>query len=403
MSLEKQILAQCLNSAFYRKSSDIIGKEMFANGVGTIFDTIEFAHNKYNSDLTVDILIQLHRDRFPSMPDSSRDAIEGVIKDLREYTNDNPVIMHDLIENFWRRNQAQLIGSKATDIWLGQEGDYEGLQVLVDNLINKQPEDDSNFVRVEDNISDYLDACDKGFDFEFELAPLKDRINGVGRGNLGIIFARPETGKTTFCTYLVSEYIRQGFKVAYFANEEPGRMVKGRIFCSYLNKTVNELRDTVDSSDEVYKEEIRPNLFLLEGREISIREIDKFIEVNKPDIVFVDQLDKVNIHNSFARTDERLRAIYESSRAIAKRRDCMVWAVSQASYEAHNRQEIDFGMLENSRTGKASEADIIIGIGKNFGDEEDYIRHLCVSKNKLTGWHGLVTCRIDIQRARYLP
>ena len=142
---------------------------------------------------------------------------------------------------------------------------------------------------------------------------------------------------------------------------------------------------------------------LLEGREISIREIDKFIEVNKPDIVFVDQLDKVNIHNSFARTDERLRAIYESSRAIAKRRDCMVWAVSQASYEAHNRQEIDFGMLENSRTGKASEADIIIGIGKNFGDEEDYIRHLCVSKNKLTGWHGLVTCRIDIQRARYLP
>ncbi len=376
---------------------------MFANGVGTIFDTIEFAHNKYNSDLTVDILIQLHRDRFPSMPDSSRDAIEGVIKDLREYTNDNPVIMHDLIENFWRRNQAQLIGSKATDIWLGQEGDYEGLQVLVDNLINKQPEDDSNFVRVEDNISDYLDACDKGFDFEFELAPLKDRINGVGRGNLGIIFARPETGKTTFCTYLVSEYIRQGFKVAYFANEEPGRMVKGRIFCSYLNKTVNELRDTVDSSDEVYKEEIRPNLFLLEGREISIREIDKFIEVNKPDIVFVDQLDKVNIHNSFARTDERLRAIYESSRAIAKRRDCMVWAVSQASYEAHNRQEIDFGMLENSRTGKASEADIIIGIGKNFGDEEDYIRHLCVSKNKLTGWHGLVTCRIDIQRARYLP
>ena len=403
MSLEKQILAQCLKNTFYKKSSDVIGKEMFANGMGTIFDTIEFAHGKYDSDLTVDILIQLHRDRFPSMPDSSREAIEDVIKDLREYVNDNPAIMHDLIENFWRRNQAHMIGSKATDIWLGQEGDYEGLRVLVDNLVNKQPEDDSNCVRVEDDISDYLEACDKGFDFEFELAPLKDRISGVGRGNLGIIFARPETGKTTFCTYMVSEYIRQGYKVAYFANEEPGRMVKGRIFCSYLNKTVNELRDDVETSNEVYREEIRPNLFLLEGREISIREIDKFIEVNKPDIVFVDQLDKVNINNSFARTDERLRAIYESSRTIAKRRDCMVWAVSQASYEAHNRQEIDFGMLENSRTGKASEADIIIGIGKNFGDEEDYIRHLCVSKNKLTGWHGLVTCRIDIRRARYIP
>jgi hypothetical protein len=58
-------------------------------------------------------------------------------------------------------------------------------------------------------------------------------------------------------------------------------------------------------------------------------------------------------------------------------------------------------MLENSRTGKAAEADIIIGIGKNFGEEEDYVRHLCISKNKLNGWHGTVTCSIDIYRARY--
>ena len=34
-------------------------------------------------------------------------------------------------------------------------------------------------------------------------------------------------------------------------------------------------------------------------------------------------------------------------------------------------------------------------------EEEDYIRHLCVSKNKLNGWHGTVTCSIDIHRARY--
>ena len=142
---------------------------------------------------------------------------------------------------------------------------------------------------------------------------------------------------------------------------------------------------------------------MLEGREISVREIDKFVEINKPDIIFVDQLDKVAISGAYSRLDEKLRAVYESARAIAKRHSCMLWAVSQASYDAHNRQEIDFSMLENSKTGKAAEADIIIGIGKNFGDEEDYIRHLCISKNKLSGWHGTLTCRIDIQKARYLP
>ena len=402
MTIERQLLAHCLKRDFYQEVNDIIGKEMFANGVGTIFDTIAYAHIKYDSDLTVEELVNLHRDKFPAMPDSSRDMIEEVIRDLKNYTG-NSDLAKDLVINFWRRNQAHEIGSKATDIWLGQNGDYAGLQNLVDKLIDKQPTDDSNFVKVDDNVSQYLESCDKGFDFQFALAPLRDKINGVGRGNLGIIFARPETGKTTFCTYLVSEYIKQGYKVAYFANEEPGRMVKGRIFCSYLGKTVNELREDVKSADEVYIDKIKPNLLLLEGRQISITEIDKFVETHKPDIVFVDQLDKVCINDSYARVDEKLRAIYETSRPIAKRRDCMIWAVSQASYEAHNRQEIDFGMLENSRTGKAAEADIIIGIGKNFGDEEDYIRHLCVSKNKLTGWHGVVTCRIDIKKARYIP
>lgn len=403
MTIEKQILAQCLNTEFYKKASDVVDKEMFANGVGTVFDTIAFAHDKYGKDLTTEMLLQLHRDRFPSMPDSSRESIELVIKELTHYVQDSPEIMQDLIANFWRRDRAQRISSKATDIWLGNEGDYEGLRVLLDELIDKQPEDSSNYVRVEDSVSDFLNSWNEGFEFKFELSSLQDRVGGVGRGNLGVIFARPETGKTTFCSYLVAEYIRQGFKVAYFANEEPGKLVKGRVFCAYLNKNISELQENIKVANEVYENEIKNNLFMLEGRGISVREVDKFIEINKPDIVFIDQLDKVNIKGVYSRIDEKLRAVYESARAIAKRNSCMVWAVSQASYEAHNRQEIDFSMLENSRTGKAAEADVIIGIGKNFGGEEDYVRHLCVSKNKLSGWHGTITCRIDIQKARYLP
>ena len=30
----------------------------------------------------------------------------------------------------------------------------------------------------------------------------------------------------------------------------------------------------------------------------------------------------------------------------------------------HDRQFIDYSMLDNSRTGKAGEADVIVGIGK---------------------------------------
>ena len=57
-----------------------------------------------------------------------------------------------------------------------------------------------------------------------------------------------------------------------------------------------------------------------------------------------------------------------TAREIAKRNTCLVWAVSQASYDAHDRQFIDYAMLDNSKTG-TGEADIIIGIGKTGSSE----------------------------------
>ena len=401
MTIEKQILSACLSHEFYKETSEVVNKEMFPNGVSTIFDTISSAQEKYESDIDINTLIQLHRNKYPALPDSSREPIEEVIKDLDNFKPSNSEILKDLVIEFWKKNKAHKISDLSADIWLGNSTDFMALRTLIDSAIENVPEDEGNFQEVKDNIQDYIDGWDQGFEFKFELQSLADKISGAGRGNLGIIFARPETGKTTFCTYLVAEYIRQGFKVVYFANEEPGRLVKGRVFSAYLKRSVDEMRKNLDDSMEVYRREIEPNLNLLEGRGITLLEIEKFIDIHKPDVVMVDQLDKVVINGNFARVDEKLRALYEGARTIAKKQQVLFWSVSQASYDAQGRQEVDFSMLENSRTGKASEADIIVGIGKNYGEEEDYIRHLCISKNKLNGWHGTITCSIDIFRARY--
>ena len=53
--------------------------------------------------------------------------------------------------------------------------------------------------------------------------------------------------------------------------------------------------------------------------------------------------------------------------------------------------------MENSKTGKAAEADLIIGIGRNpNSDTENKIRRtLCVSKNKINGYHGEPVCTLE--------
>ena len=103
-----------------------------------------------------------------------------------------------------------------------------------------------------------------------------------------------------------------------------------------------------------------------------------------------------------AYSDERLKETYVTAREIAKRNQLLIWAVSQASYDAHDRQFIDYSMLDNSRTGKAGEADIIIGIGKTGSSEvENTVRHICVAKNKLNGWHGMINAQIDVEKGTY--
>ena len=57
---------------------------------------------------------------------------------------------------------------------------------------------------------------------------------------------------------------------------------------------------------------------------------------------FQDQLDKFRISGELNCGDERLKETYVYAREIAKRNKTLVWAVSQANYEAHDRQQIDF-------------------------------------------------------------
>ena len=124
---------------------------------------------------------------------------------------------------------------------------------------------------------------------------------------------------------------------------------------------------------------------------------------NKPDILIIDQLDKLNVSGTFARTDEKLREIYLKFREICKRHDVFGIGISQASADAENKTNVTYAMMENSKTGKAAEADLIIGIGKSdITDNQRYSRrYLTISKNKLTGFHGNIVCNLETATSRY--
>jgi hypothetical protein len=196
--------------------------------------------------------------------------------------------------------------------------------------------------------------------------------------------------------------VRAGHKVVYWANEEPAEKIKLRLIQSFFNITRKELDENRAKYTPMYERDVMPYLKVMAAVGMGVEEADSYAKLNKPDIMFMDQLDKFRISGEYNRGDERLKETYVNAREIAKRNKMLVWAVSQASNDGHDRQFIDYNMMDNSKTGKAGEADIIIGIGKTgASDVENIVRHICISKNKINGWHGPINAQIDVQRGVY--
>jgi replicative DNA helicase len=401
ISIDRQVLGYCLNIDFFSKVKNKIDREMFDTELREIFDTLVYSHTKYNRTLSVSELQGIFNDRNPAMPNSSRNRVQEIITQLIPLESSDDVHT-DLVNNLWLRDKARQIGEKALDIFTGESEEFGELKKLIEVVEDGRIGDKTTYTIVDKNLDELLteEAGDNDFPFKFHL--INEHIKGLDRGNLGIIFARPEVGKTTFCCFIASSYIKQGFQVVYWANEEPASRIKLRIIQSYFELTKDEMIEKRFDLLDRYRTEIEPYLVIMDSVGTSIEEVDEYAKLNKPDIMFCDQLDKFRIKGEYNRGDERLKETYVTAREIAKRNSCLVWAVSQASYDAHDRQFIDYAMLDNSKTGKAGEADVIIGIGKTGSSEVDNIvRHICVSKNKVNGWHGMINVQIDVQKGVY--
>ena len=402
ISIDKQVLGFVLDNDFFSKVSNIVTRDMFTGEMRDVFVVISHAHTEYGTSVYVRELGALFNVRNPAMPDSTREKAQELIAQLEVGTPDKHPMYLDLVNNFWLRDRARQIGEKAIEIFTGESEEFGELRKMIDSVEDGRIADKTTYSEVTDDLLELLDRHGQEKDFPFEFELIHEKIDGLDRGNLGIIFARPEVGKTTFCCFLAASYVRQKFKVVYWANEEPAEKIKLRMIQSFFAITRQELEDRKHELIQRYNEEIAPYFRIMSAVGTSMEEADEFTKLNKPDIIFMDQLDKFRIGGEYNRGDERLKETYVLAREIAKRNGALVWAVSQASNDAHDRQFIDYSMMDNSKTGKAGEADIIIGIAKTGGsDVENTMRFLCISKNKLNGWHGPINTQIDVQKGVY--
>jgi len=401
--IEKQMIRLMLNKKFYTQYKGTLSPTVFAGDISSLYETIQKSHEKYEEDIKIDELYSLHTAIFnPALTRAAKEKFSELIEDIREVQEPNKEIAKDIMRILSDRDLAQRIAVEATEIFNGKEANFAEITGMIDK--RKVIVDEDKAPAVTNNINEVLDLLGMTTKWKFNIPMLRDNVGGIGGGNLMISFARPETGKTAFWISLCSGpegFAQQGAKIHAFINEEPAIRTQMRAISCFTGMTREEIIQEKNMAQRVWSE-IKDNISMFDTVDWSMEDIDAHCEKHRPDIIVIDQLDKVNVTGTYARTDEKLRQIYTSAREIAKRRDCAVIAMSQASADAHNRNSISFDQMENSKTGKAAEADLIIGIGRNSNsDLENKIRTLCISKNKINGYHGEPVCTIRREISRY--
>ncbi len=397
------MLKLLLSKKFYTQYKGQVSRSVFQGSFGSLFDTIQKAHEKYDADISVDELYSLHTAVYnPALTKAAKEQFSELIEDIKETTEPSEAIAKDIVNILAERDVAQRIAIEATEVFNGKPADFNIITKIIEEHKKGLPTE--KLEAVTDNVEELIEQLEVTSKWQFNLMRLKENIGGVGPGNLVIVFARPEVGKTAFWVSLVagpSGFAEQGAIVHAFINEEPAVRTQMRAINCFTGLNKEQVSEDIPKTHEEWKR-IKDNIKMIDTVDWTIQDIDSHCEKYKPDVVVIDQLDKINVSGTYARTDEKLRAVYTSAREIAKRRDCVVIAISQASAEAHDRDHISFNMMENSKTGKAAEADLIIGIGnRTSNDPTNTTRILNVSKNKITGWHGDPAVEIDRYISRY--
>lgn len=242
----------------------------------------------------------------------------------------------------------------------------------------------------------------------WRLNSLNKSIGSLRKGNFMVFFSRPEGGKTTFLASEVTHMASQTEDpILWVNNEQEGTQVKLRCYQAALGLTLEELyRDRRNN----YKEFVRitnGNIKLYDSADVHKKQVEAFCKQLKPSLVVIDQIDKLKGFND-DREDLRLGAIYIWAREIAKKY-CPVIGICQSAATGEGKRWLDMGDMSNSKTSKAAECDVIIGMGKVHEAGLENIRYFNIIKNKLVGdedsdptmRHAKIETLIEADIARY--
>ena len=400
---ELALLKSLLSKEFYDEyKGGRCPHTLFSKDLGKIKALIDRAMDKYKRDLSVQEVESLYFASEPSLSTAQKDSFQGIFTKMKAEPAIGPDVANDVLAKLYQKHLGKEISNLGVRYFNGQGNSLEPLRRIVENYKDDFLPD-LNIEWDDLEIETLLDKNDLETRWHFNLPTLAEHVEGVNAGHLVIGGARPNTGKTSFHSSLIAGpngFASQGAKCVILCNEEATHRVGARYLTAASGMTMKEIRDNPREAQTRWGK-LKENIKIKDATGQTMHWVELVCKTYEPDIVVLDMGDKFAPDQSH----EGLKLCAIHARQIAKEYNCAVFYMSQLSAEAEGRTNLNQSMMEGSKTGKASEADLMLLIAKETPaegiDTNEFIRHINVAKNKLTGWHGRIDCMLNYYIGRY--
>jgi replicative DNA helicase len=362
-----------------------------------IYNTLDSLIEVYNRDITFDEFKLSLLVKYPDYECFTTQIEKAEVSDE---------LLSSLINTTVERSLAHNLALISLDVSEGRK-EVEAIHSFYETSF-KERQHIEDVVFITDNLEELYNDTRHNKGLRWRLNTLNRMLGSLRKGDFGFIFARPETGKTTFLASETTFFASQTSQpIIWFNNEEGGAKVKIRCFQAALGCTLTTLYTDREKAEAEYLRRTHGNILLYDDAGIHRKRVESIIKQYQPALVVFDQIDKVKGFIN-EREDLRLGSIYIWARELAKSY-CPVIGVCQADVTGEGRKWLNMDNVANAKTAKQAEADWILGIGATHEIGLEHIRYLHLSKNKLSGdedsdptmRHGRIECIIQPELARY--
>jgi len=368
------LIKTLFNHALYVKYRSHIKVDKDQKEIYYLFKALDELMSKFNKDISFE--------DFALWVQVNLGNAYTIYLNLIKETNADTTILEEALHSLREKSLSYELAQLALSVSEGKSTVSDLLAFIPQFETSKNTEESSQFVTT--SLTELYDESYKHPGLRWRLGSLNSSLGSLRRGDFGFIFARPETGKTTFLASEVSYFAEQATgSILWFNNEEQHRKVMLRIIQASLGITIQELSRDPAGYERIYREKTGDRIQIPNMDIIHKRDVEAICKEVQPSLIIFDQLSKIKGFTN-DRDDLRLGSTFEWARDLAKEYAPVI-GVNQADGSAEGKKYLNMDNVAGAKTAIQAEADWILGIGKTNDAGMEMIRHLNISKNKLMG------------------